>query len=76
MEKIVVDILSTIFGTLILIAMGLYLIYIAIYVIKTDKLRQDHIKTLNEHDKSVIMDYKNTFWSIKKHDSNNNPNGN
>lgn len=74
MEEIVSNILTTISASLTLALIVLYGIYLIIYILKTNKLRQEYIKTLNEHDKSVVMDYKNTFWSLKdakKHNKSN-----
>lgn len=33
-------------------------------------MKQNYIKTLNEHDKSVVLDYKNTYYTPKKHKKN------
>lgn len=65
-EELLTNILAYILAITIVIALIMYAIYLMIYIIKTENMRQKHITTLNEHDKSVILDYKNTFWSLKK----------
>jgi len=65
-ENTLSNICATIIVCLIFIALILYGIYWCIYTIKTDKMRQEYIKTLNEHDKAITMDYKNCYWTLKK----------
>lgn len=65
MNKIA-DIMGTICAILLIACLITWLFYVLIYQIKTEKMQQDHIKQLNEHDKAVIMDYKNCHWTLKK----------
>lgn len=53
---------------LVIILCG-YLILLAIYHWKTDSVRKEYIKTLNEHDSKVVNDYLATEYKIfkKKH---------
>lgn len=62
----IADIIGTIFTIAFIAFLIAYLMYLLVYYIKTDKMQQDHIKQLNEHDKAVIMDYKNCHWTLKK----------
>lgn len=50
----------------VVIAFIIFGIICIIWCNKTDELKKQYIKTLNEHDKSVIMDYKNTYYSFKR----------
>lgn len=62
----IADIMGTILAIALITFLITYLICLLIYMIKTDKMQQDHIEQLNEHDKAVIMDYKNCHWTLKK----------
>ena len=62
----IANILGTICAILFVIAMILGCIYLFIYCGKTDKMKQDYIKSLDEHDKSIIATYKNTYWTWRK----------
>ena len=61
-----INILSTITASIMITAMFLYLIFLCVSYIKTKNARKDYIKTLNEHDKSVIKDYEDLEWTPRK----------
>ena len=65
------DILAIILAVLLIICLFVWALIIIYYQIKTDNLRQDHIKNLNEHDKAVIMDYQNTKYTFRRRKRNN-----
>lgn len=52
------------------IAIVIGLILAIISDIKTWKMRKELIDSMNDHDKSVIMTYKNTQWTFKKKQKN------
>lgn len=51
------DILAIIYGSIIIIGIIVAMIFACWYDFKKTELRKDHIKTLNEHDKAVIMTF-------------------
>lgn len=55
-------------GFIGLLILGLLSMY---WTIKTENIRQEYIKTLNEHDKAVILDYQNSKYTIKRRKRNN-----
>lgn len=70
--KQIAEISGTICAILLIIFAVLFCLYMIIYAIKTEKMQQDYIKQLNEHDKSVIMDYKNCHFTLKNKKNKNN----
>lgn len=62
----IAEIMGTIMAIGLIVFLILFAVYAVIYMIKTEKMQQEHIKQLNEHDKAVIMDYKNCHWTLKK----------
>lgn len=61
-----IDILSIILASIMVATMILYLIYLCISYVKTKNARKDYVKTLKEHDKSVIKDYEDLEWTPRK----------
>lgn len=60
------NILAFIILIITLVALVITCILACVYAEKTAKMREDHIKTLNEHDKAVIMTYKNINYRFFK----------
>ena len=65
-EKLIADIIGTTCAILFIIAFITALIIWFIHQYKTIKMKQDYIKTLDEHDKAVITTYENTFYTMRK----------
>ena len=73
-ETNIYDVIMVIWGTLLLIAL---LIACVTYYHIQNKLKKEHLSKLNEHDRTVIFDYINSYsicskYKNKKNEQNKN----
>lgn len=60
------EIIGIVTSVILIIALITAFILAIYFDSKTIKLREEYIKTLNDHDKAVIMQYKATRYHFKK----------
>lgn len=60
------NVIGLVLAILFIIALIMALVWMMVYCHYTDQMKQDYIKSLDEHDKAVIATYKNTYWTWRK----------
>lgn len=60
------NIIAFVLAIATIIAIILACVYLFVYCNYTDQMKQDYIKSLDEHDKAVIATYRNTYWTWRK----------
>lgn len=59
-------VLGIIVGITALLALIGMFVWACIYYVKTEQLKKEYIKTLNDHDQMIIYKYKEIEWKPRK----------